>query len=89
MELKRVTLDCTKMTGPEEIHDLFSQTLDFPAHYGRNLDALYDVLSTCAPLELTLCNAFALSGLFRYGDNLLLALQDAHQANPDFTLILA
>ena len=85
---KHVTLDCTMMTGPDEIHDLFAKELDFPAYYGRNLDALYDVLSTCPPVELTLTNVSALANLFRYGDNLLLALKDAAQENPRFTLVL-
>ena len=33
--------------GTEDLHDLLEQTLSLPPYYGRNLDALYDVL-TCA-----------------------------------------
>ena len=84
---RSVTLDCTPMTGPDSVHDLFAAALDFPADYGRNLDALYDLLSTCPPLELTLTNAGALKWMFRYGDNLRLALEDAEKDNPNLTLI--
>lgn len=83
---KYVTLDCSLMTDEKSVHDQFAQGLDFPASYGRNLDALYDLLSTSPELVLTLAHAPALDKLFRYGDNLKLALTDAEQANPLLTL---
>lgn len=86
--MKHITLDCTRMTGPDEVHDLFAKELEFPGYYGRNLDALYDMLSTYPELELTLANASAIGKLLRYGDNLLLAIQDAEKANPLLTVIL-
>ena len=86
--MKHITLDCTLMTLPDEVHDLFAKELEFPDTYGRNLDALYDTLSTYPELELTLANASAIGKMFRYGDNLLLAIQDAEKANPNLTVIL-
>ena len=84
---KYVTIDCTPMTGPDEVHDIFASALEFPAYYGRNLDALYDLLSTCPPTVLTLTNSSAFKAMFRYGDNLRLALEDAEKDNPNLTLI--
>ena len=86
--MKYITLDCTLMTGPDEVHDLFAKELEFPDYYGRNLDALYDMLSRYPELELTLANASAIGKMFRYGDNLLLAIQDAEKDNPQLTVIL-
>jgi len=80
------TIDCTAMVDEKSVHDTFSAALNFPASYGRNLDALYDLLSSCE-LTLTLTHAAALNKLFRYGDNLRLALEDAARDNPNFTLI--
>ena len=86
--MKHVTIDCTLMVDEKSVHDQFSHALEFPSYYGRNLDALYDLLSTSSALELKLVNARAIGELFRYGDNLMLALRDAEQANPLFTLIV-
>lgn len=86
--MKHITLDCTLMTDPDSLHDLFAQALEFPADYGRNLDALYSTLRTYPALELTLENASAIGKMFRYGDNLLLAIQDATKDNPELTVLL-
>lgn len=84
--MKHVTIDCTLLVDENSVHDTFAQALDFPAYYGRNLDAMYDLLSASSELKLTLTNAQAIGKLFRYGDNLMLTLRDAEQVNPMFTL---
>lgn len=84
--MKHVVIDCTKLVDEASVHDAFAQALEFPACYGRNLDALYDMLSSSPELTLTLTNASALGKLFRYGDNLKLALEDAAKDNPLLTL---
>ena len=79
--MKQVLIDCTKMVDEASVHDAFSEALEFPAYYGRTLDALYDMLSSSPELKLTLTNVSALKKLFRYGDNLKLALEDAAKDN--------
>ena len=86
--MKCVTLDCTPMVDESSVHDTFAAALDFPATYGRNLDALYDILTSCGELELKLVNTQAIAKLFRYGDNLMLTLKDADKDNPLFTLVV-
>ena len=86
--MKYVTLDCTPMVDESSVHDSFAAALDFPATYGRNLDALYDILTSCGELELKLVNTQAIAKLFRYGDNLMLTLKDADKDNPLFTLVV-
>lgn len=84
--MKQVLIDCTKMVDEASVHDTFTEALEFPAYYGRNLDALYDMLTSSPELTLTLTNASALNKLFRYGDNLKLALEDAAKDNDLLTL---
>ena len=43
--MKIVILDGSKIKNVSDLHDTFSESLGFPAYYGRNLDALYDLLS--------------------------------------------
>lgn len=84
-----VTIDCTAMVDEASVHDTFASALNFPAYYGRNLDALYDLLSSASELTLTLSNADAWNKLFRYGDNLRLTIEDAVKDNPNLTVIFA
>lgn len=70
------------------LHDIFETY--FPAPYGRNLDALYDVLS-CLNSELTieLNEPSLLASLEdRYYEKLLRMLRDVAEENPKITLTI-
>ena len=43
--MKTIILDGTEIISMSDIHNIFSEELNFPEYYGRNLDALYDCLS--------------------------------------------
>lgn len=74
----------TAFLSPKEIHDLpalhaaLARQLDFPAWYGANLDALYDLL--CASTERTAIVLLGSKGLARQLgpdlDRLLAVLED-------------
>lgn len=38
-------IDLYKITTKEELQDLLAKELPLPEHYGKNLDALYDVFT--------------------------------------------
>lgn len=38
-------IDCAGLHSRRELHSALARALSFPAHYGNNLDALYDCLS--------------------------------------------
>ena len=40
------TIDLRNVKDPESMHDIIEYSLPVPEYYGRNLDALYDVLTT-------------------------------------------
>ena len=50
MRLKRIANSCRlpgkQIRSLEDFYDVISLKLSFPQHFGRNLDALWDVLTT-------------------------------------------
>jgi ribonuclease inhibitor len=46
MPVKRCTLNGNKIRSLDDLYDQISILIDLPEHFGRNLDALWDVLST-------------------------------------------
>ena len=43
--MKTIILNGLDIISMSDIHNIFSEELNFPEYYGRNLDALYDCLS--------------------------------------------
>jgi len=48
----QITIDLTNIRDKESFHDKIQEAIDCPSYYGRNLDALYDVLTDCGTMEL-------------------------------------
>lgn len=72
--------DGAQMTERTRIHDTLAQELCFPEYYGRNLDALYDLLTAYpAPLTIILRNKNKLQG---YALRTLDTMIDAAKNNP-------
>ncbi|MGC2063919.1 MAG: barstar family protein [Thermodesulfovibrionales bacterium] len=46
MPVKRCTLNGSAIHSLDDLYDQLSRQLSLPEHFGRNLDALLDVLST-------------------------------------------
>ena len=44
--VKEIILDCKEMSSKEKAHEYIMKKMNFPDYYGKNLDALYDILST-------------------------------------------
>jgi ribonuclease inhibitor len=43
--MREIIFDTSHVENMDQLHAELARCLDFPAHYGRNLDALYDCLS--------------------------------------------
>ena len=81
--MNEVILDCREMTDRERLHGLLARELHFPEWYGRNLDALFDLLTTLpGQWTLLLTHASALEQLGNYKQAFLDTLQDAQAENP-------
>ena len=53
MEPLSFTIDCRELVSRAAAHDCFAHVFSLPAGYGRNLDALYDVLTSLPPCRIT------------------------------------
>lgn len=80
-----VLLDGRLMVSRESTHDLLTEKLEFPSCYGRNLDALYDLLGEGSGTRtITLTHTqIMLEHLGSYGKGLLKTFRDAANANPN------
>ena len=70
--MKRIILDGSLMTDREAAHGHIAAAMGFPQWYGKNLDALWDMLSAYGEAEIELrCAPALLNSLERYGCRLL------------------
>ena len=76
-----LTIDCRQEMAA--IHEQFAQGLSFPAHYGKNLDALHDCLTSLTGIvHLRLLYPEAQPAL-------CMVVMDAADENPSIDLRLA
>lgn len=85
-----IMLDGKAMIDRPAAHTHLAQRLDLPACYGRNLDALYDVLTELGEqTQIVLADpAAVVANLGKYGEALLSTMQEAAEENPNLTITL-
>lgn len=86
----RVDLDGREMTDRERTHDYLASQLHFPEYYGRNLDALYDLLTErCEELEICFYHVQEMkNSLGIYGTKLLQTLLEAENDHLPLTVTI-
>lgn len=77
-------LNGQSMAERETAYDELTRVLPLPGYFGRNLDALWDVVS-CMEGEIEVINAAAVSG---YAEKILALLQEAAEENPRLTVTI-
>ena len=79
---------CDGQPGGGPYH--LAKELNLPDYYGRNLDALYDLLmEVSAETQITLVDpAAVVNFLGKYGQTLLSTIQEAVENNPNLIMIL-
>lgn len=85
-----IELDGRRMTDRAAAHDYLKEQLDLPDRYGRNLDALYDLLTERGqPLRLVVRHQAEMSDhLGHYAAALLDTLRDAAEHNPALDVLV-
>ena len=81
--MKTIVLDGLYMNTKDAAFDYLKWRLNLPDYFGRNLDALYDLLTEpCEPTQIVLYRKnLMLAALGEYGEMLLTVLRDAAKQN--------
>ena len=76
-----ILIDLENVHTKDDLHDLLAETLHFPDYYGRNLDALFDLLTEPHEMwNMTFKNtASAKSALGEYFDFFRQTVLDAEE----------
>ena len=82
-------LDGKNMTTRKDAHDEIARVLELPEYYGRNLDALWDMLTTTTGTAVLTGVAGMLNALGSYGCKLLKTFYDAAEENSRFDFRVA
>ena len=85
-----VELNGLEMTDRQRTHDYIAEQLQFPDYYGKNLDALYDLLTERKEsLEVRFFHSQEMKEqLGAYGSALLQTMQEAENDNLSFILTI-
>jgi ribonuclease inhibitor len=86
--MKTLIIDGRHCKTQEQTHAYLAGKPIFPPYYGKNLDALYDVLSSLStPVQIIIRYPSAITAyLGEYGENFLCVFEEAKQCNQNVTL---
>ncbi len=77
-------IDCERLTGREAAHAYLMAALELPGHYGRNLDALHDLLTERSGVRVRVLNA---PGAGACAQGILRVLRDSALENPGLEIL--
>ena len=88
--MHEITIDGSAIFTSPDLHAALSSALDFPVHYGKNLDALYDCLTEIGQdTHLVLTNWHHIeSHLKDYSGKAVYVFHCAMDENPHLTVTL-
>lgn len=86
--MKEIILDGKKMNNTEMVHDYMSLMLGTPEYTGKNLDALWDTLSSYdRNVEIKLIDAdYLVQNLGEYGEKILKIFLEAADQRDNITV---
>ena len=76
--MREIILDCKQLSHKSTAHQVISDAFGFPDYYGRNLDALFDLLSCWGEVQVRFSHPEQLG---EYGAKILQVFLDATQEN--------
>lgn len=82
MSVRMVDLDFAGIATREGLHAYLAERMDFPPYYGGNLDALWDMLTTCGDTAVFLWDTGELEdALGAYGKRVVETFEEAAKEN--------
>lgn len=89
--MQNILLDGRAFVDKETAHTVLKEKLDLPEYYGRNLDALWDLLTTDFTSKMiTIRHPQAIKeNLGRYGQLLLHMFEEIQEHNEAITIVYA
>ena len=87
--MREITIDCRGFIPRSALHKTFAKALSFPDHYGNNLDALHDCLTSIGEdTSLLLLHwEAAEKDLGKYAQALKRVLTDSANQNPHLHIL--
>ena len=79
-------IDCSAIHSKEEFHRILAETLHFPAHYGNNLDALHDCLTSISEKTHLILQNWEHAAPFAKGFKFV--FDDAETENPNLFITI-
>lgn len=81
--MKKVIINCAEINSRYQLHEKLADALSFPEWYGRNLDALHDILTDFSEDTLITFSNFVIleENLGRYALLLKKVVLDASEEN--------
>ena len=87
IDTSEIILDCKKIKSITKFYDEISKRFDTPDYFGRNLDALYDILCEMSEIKIVLRNTGKLKkNLNEYADSIITVFKDAAVENKKLIL---
>lgn len=83
--MREITIDCRGFVPRNDLHKALADALSFPDWYGRNLDALHDVLTDIRTDTTLILQNFDLTDPENEGFRLV--LEDSMEDNPHLTVL--
>ena len=82
-----IRIDGKDLQTKKQAHEFLSAQDGFPEEYGKNLDAMYDVLTSLPEVKVIVCDPDSIvQNLGEYGKKLLLVIKHACDRNPGIVL---
>lgn len=86
--MREIEIDGRMITSKNRLYEKLDNEFNFPDHFGKNLDALWDVLNESNE-QMTIHVTYVsklIEQMDGYGENILQFFQSLHQLNTNYTV---